>query len=415
MASKSQDSKGLNEVNASEILFKIKNSEPVEYDYVIIKGHLDTSGLGLTKDDKIFIIASSIRITHSKIENAVIFSAAIFQKGVDFGESQFMEYSSFGGSIFKANAIFGGSQFDGEVYFTGAQFDGDATFSRSQFSRNASFGRSQFNKGCFFRKSQFNEDSNFNRSTFKGETNFRGARFCGKTSYRKAKFCLEADFSKSEFAGDLADFESAQFMGDAFFDDVVFKEMISFSRTKYEKLYIRWKSITKARYKWHFLENYRRLSNLAYESDHGEATYLSLIENFKKLGFLEDADNCYYDYRKERRRDLPRPYKPVDWVLMVFYGYGIKPIRPLMWAVVFFFAFSLLYTTLGEFIGFTDVHSFVSSLNVSYTLLLAGTKLTDDPNHASTGLIYMIFTFEKLLGSLFFALFLVSVGRTIIR
>ena len=89
------------------------------------------------------------------------------------------------------------------------------------------------------------------------------------------------------------------------------------------------------------MENWRRISSLAYDKDHGETAYLLLIDNFKKLGFFEDADNCYYHYRNERRRDLPRPYKPVDWILMALYGYGVRPIRPLIWAMIFFLAFGL--------------------------------------------------------------------------
>jgi uncharacterized protein YjbI with pentapeptide repeats len=414
MGGESQESEGLNEIHASEILAKIGKGKPITYDHVIIKGNLDISRLNLPKEGEKYIISSPIKIIDSKIEGNLIFSETIFKETVYFRGAQFIKNANFGGSRFIKDADFGNSQFRREASFSGSQFEGEAAFSRSLFSQNVSFSKSQFNKDVFFRKSKFSEDSNFNGSHFKGEANFRESQFCKKAKYRKSQFYQDVDFSRSKFNGSIIDFELAHFMADAFFDDVEITERLSLSRTKYEKLYIRWKNVTKPKYRWNILENWRWVA-LTYEKNHGEATYLSLIENFKKLGFFEDADNCYYYYRNERRRDLPKPYRPADWILMVLYGYGVRPIRLLIWALIFFSAFGLLYATQGGAFGFARIVSPIDALNVSYTLLLSGTKLIDDPNHAATGTLYFIFTFEKLLGSLFFALFLVSVGRTIVR
>jgi hypothetical protein len=414
MEGESQESEGFNEIHFSEIQTKIEKGEPIECHQVIIKGDLDISKLNLTKENEKYIMSSPIKIIDSKIEGSLIFPETIFNAIVDFRGSLFMKNANFVGSRFTKGADFGDSQFMGEASFSGSQFEGAATFSRSQFSQNASFSKSQFEKDGYFRKSKFSGDLNFNGSHFKGEANFREAQFCRKAKYRKSQFYRDADFSRSNFNGSIVDFELAEFMGDAFFDDVEIEERFSLSRTKYEKLYIRWKSVTKPKYRWKILENWRRIV-LTYEKDHGEAAYLLLIENFKKLGFFEDADNCYYYYRNERRRDLPKLYRPADWILMVLYGYGVRPIRPLFWSMIFFLAFSLLFTTLGGVIGFTQAITPINALNVSCTLFLSGTKLIDDPNHAATGILYFIFTFEKLLGSLFFALFLISIGRTIVR
>ena len=415
MADELQESEGLIEVPAIEILAKIEKSEPVEYDHVIIKGNLDVNDLHLPKNNGKILINSPIKIINSQIEGNVNFTETVFNEAVDFRGSLFLKRTNFSGSRFNANADFGNSQYNGEVSFNKSQFEEDVSFNRTSFSQKASFSKSLFSKDIYFRKCIFSEDLNFNRSHFAGDAFFRGSQFCGNASYRKSQFNRDADFSQSEFSGSTADFESAQFLGDAFFDDTSFKKSLSLSRTKYEKLYIRWKSVTKAKYRWKFLENWSRISSLAYDRDHGETAYLLLIDNFKKLGFFEDADNCYYHYRNERRRDLPRPYKPVDWILMALYGYGVRPIRPLIWAMIVFLAFGLMYATSGEFIGITKAIAPVNALNISYTLFLSGTKLIEDPNHAATGTLYLIFTFEKLLGSLFFALFLISIGRTIIR
>ena len=59
-------------IPASEILMKINNSEPVEYDHVLIKGDLDISAIGLLKDSK--SIASTISISNSTIDGVINFN-----------------------------------------------------------------------------------------------------------------------------------------------------------------------------------------------------------------------------------------------------------------------------------------------------------------------------------------------------
>lgn len=46
----------------------------------------------------------------------------------------------------------------------------------------------------------------------------------------------------------------------------------------------RWKNVTRSRYKWKFLENLERISNITYEEDRGENIYLLLIKILKNLG-----------------------------------------------------------------------------------------------------------------------------------
>jgi len=432
-----QESVSLKPVNAEELLDKIKNGEQIKYNGYIINGDIDITKANVPKENGKYNIRSRIRITHSKIEGSVDFNGSIFKEKVDFKDCDFLKHVSFNKSIFKADTHLGYSKYKKLVSFIDSQFEGNISFNESQFYEESSFKESKFDKDAYFRKSCFKGDLNLNDSHFKGFASFRNSNFRGKlnsnrchfegdayfkeskfegdTYFRESKFNQDADFSQSIFTGSIVDFESAHFVGDASFDDVSFKEKLSLSRTKYEKLYIRWKNITKSKCPWRYLENCSRISRLNYERDHGDATYLSLIENFKKLGLFEDADNCYYCYRNERRKDLPVFYKQTDWLLKIFYGYGVRPIRPLAWAVIFFLAFGLLFTTHGEFLGLAKTTSPINAINISYTLLLSGTKLIDDPNHAPNGILYLIFTIEKLLGSLFFALFLISVGRTIVR
>ncbi len=69
------------------------------------------------------------------------------------------------------------------------------------------------------------------------------------------------------------------------------------------------------------------------------------MDNFKKLGYLEDYDNCYYEYRKEHRdQNWSGTYHAInpaeEWIRKridagreLTYGYGKRPLYPLYWSM----------------------------------------------------------------------------------
>ena len=421
------------------------------------------------------IFKDKICLERSTFNQNANFIGCLFESDANFGGTQFEERASFQGSRFNRPAYFPYSQFKKNVYFTESlflsaffeksrfegdvnfnatrfennadfteslfenanfvmsRFDGDATFWKCQFKGNANFGDefllpTEFARADFG-KSEFKMDANFDISHF-GHADFSGATFSGFARFRKAEFSKkkeegrdidqgwEANFKDSQFSqgANFSDsrfcvstnFSGSKFIGDAIFDGATFNQNLSLNRTRYEKLYIRWKSIAVPKSQWRFLENRHKVSQL----DYNDAAYLMLIENLKNLGFFEDADNCYYNYRLERRRELPTLYKPIDWVLMALYGYGVRPLRPLGW-LIFLLVVSIILHSASLFGGVGD--SSWAILNTSLTVFLSGTTLIEDPNHPATWMLFWVFTIEKLLASLFFGLFLISAGRTIIR
>jgi uncharacterized protein YjbI with pentapeptide repeats len=129
------------------------------------------------------------------------------------------------------------------------KFNGDADFEGAEFNRGASFSSAEFNS------------TDFTKSQFDKEAHFGDADFIGKTS-----------------------FENAHFKEYALFENASFEDELNLIRTRYSKLFIRWHSIEKG--------------GLVYD----DAAYMSLMKNFKDLGYYEDYDGCYYAYR--RRIDL---------------------------------------------------------------------------------------------------------------
>ena len=119
------------------------------------------------------------------------------------------------------------------------------------------------------------------RRTFNGTADFRSRPSTALPTSRKNTFNKEAKFNDVVFKGNTS-FNSSQFKGDALFENTTFQSKLSLTETRYNKLFIRWHNIT---------------GGLVYD----DAAYMSLMKNFKDMGYFEDYDSCYFQYRKEHR------------------------------------------------------------------------------------------------------------------
>ena len=144
----------------------------------------------------------------------------------------------------------------------------------------------------------FNGDAYFGDAGFNGTADFRGAGFNGTayfvnttfniTDFTAGQFDKEAHFEDASFTGKTT-FENARFKEDALFENATFEDELNLTRARYSKLFIRWHSIEKG--------------GLVYD----DAAYMSLMKNFKDLGYYEDYDSCYYAYRKAHRAKRTGP------------------------------------------------------------------------------------------------------------
>lgn len=430
----------LEEVLVSEICAKIRNGELI--DRVIINDDLDIIKLDLQRETDKFLRSSEIenyeykivfpiRITNSIIKGRINFDDIVFEKPINFENTQFKDNVSFERAVFEGKASFYKASFRRNAHFEKANFKGKAVFEESKFAgladfteaifgstpeSGASFSKAIFCKNANYEKAKFEMGADFARSTFKGTADFSGTIFGWTGKFISANFILAlfkeyVFFNRATFDG-IADFSAVIFERDAIFQESDFKMSLNLIRTNYENLYIRWENFTKPRYSLKFLEHWRRINNLKFD----DFPYIKLIENLKRLGLFGDADNLYYDYRVKSRKYLPILNQPIDLMLRVFYGYGVRPIRPLIWSVIFFLAFGLLYAIAPDVVDITKANSTIDAFNSSLTILMSGTKLIETPNYPVSGFLpYWIYTFEKFLGTLFLGMFLVSVGKTIIR
>jgi len=373
------------------------------------------------------------------------FGHSDFNGTADFGHSDFNGTADFRRTDFNADAYFWYSDFNSSVSFWSSAFNGSVSFWYSDFNGNANFGSSAFNGSVSFLSSAFNGSVSFWSSAFNGYADFESSAFNGDAYFAAVKFNKEAAFDDSQF-NNTTSFNSSRFKEDAFFEGSDFNCTIYLIRTKYEKMFIRWRSI----------------KDLAYD----DAAYLLLMENFKKLGYIEDYDNCYYEYRKEHSaQDWGGKYhgmgpaeewirKRIDAGLEIFYGYGKKPLYPLIWAISTVLLFGIVWRIGGmkahnnrsgkdrkmgiiEKYGSDketalkrqstgrdwrrEIEILADAMIFSTTVFLSGTRLFIDPPllpemaRGSKFQIKAAFTAERVLGAFFSVLFFLSIGATVVR
>ena len=212
------------------------------------------------------------------------------------------------------------------------------------------------------------------------------------TNFKNSRFKREVRFNRSQFNKNLA-FVRSQFDNPVNFGESLFNGKLFFLKINFENIYFDWRSIEQICRKF------------------DDKIYLSLIETYKARGFFEWADECYYQFRKESRNRLTTRWRKLaDFILMASYGYGVKPKRTIFGFIAVLLAFSFIYAIL-----FSNDFTISGALNKSLLTLLSGTKIIEVNEYHATGLLFWMSTLERILGSIFFFLFLVSVGRTIVR
>jgi hypothetical protein len=413
----------------------------------------------------------------SDFKDYVYFEDSAFHENVDFGYSDFNDDTHFWFSLFNGDAGFGNSKFNGNADFSNCRFNGDADFSDAEFNGDADFNTAVFNDTANFWSSAFNGLAHFRSSTFNGLANFGASEFSG-SGFRSSTFNGLANFGASEFK-DNADFEYSAFNGDvdfgysvfndnadfpfsvingtanfnadifnkgADFNDVVFRGYTSFNSSQFKAdalfentIFQNTLSLTRVRYPYiaNLFIRWHNINHLEYD----DAAYLSLLKNFKTLGYFEDYDRCYYEYRKERRaqpwpamnaiQEVPR--KLLDYPLQYFYGYGTRPGYAVILSVFTIIIFSIFWKILGLG-GPHDVtktalkpdqewlnNDITSVLIFSVTVFLSGMRLLVDPptlpkiEGRSRSTIKRAYILERLLGMMFFVLFFIAWGTIMVR
>jgi uncharacterized protein YjbI with pentapeptide repeats len=326
-------------------------------------------------------------------------------------------------SVFSKKVDFIGTNFTGQnAYFSGTQFSGQVDLSKTHFyAGKAVFQDTEFDDMADFSYANFIKSSNFNGANFTNKVLFEASNFTGKATFQSAQFHKEGNFKNSNFGKEI-DLSNSHFFKDGIFRDSKFdglvnlnhvrfdgdvdlgksvfgdKAQLHLDETKYGKIYLRWEQIKGGLFK----------DSLLF---YNEEAFLSLIQNYKSLGWIGDANECYLEYRKHARQSLPGILLIPDVFLWAFYGYGVKPEWTIFWSVVLVFAFGLFYWR-------NEGSKIESAIIFSGTVFLSGTGklLITEPTYNPKYKIKFasfVFKLERLIGGFFIFLFFISVTKTV--
>lgn len=368
----------------------------------------------------------------------VIFDGARFLGSVSFADARFHQDASFNDVLFAGVVDFNYSSFDSYSYFTGAQFIGDALFSDVDLSGAADFSGASFEAASNFFGSRFNT-AVFSEAVFSGPVQFGLAKFSGLSSFGGAVFVGEAGFNLARFS-DAAYFSGAVFQKDALFGLAKFEDIASFHSARFDgDLNFKGGSISTLLLDEAALDTHSRIilndtdfvrfkAHWKDIADHvvwDPGAYLALVNNYKGLGWSQDEDGCYYQYRKldqsEKGWGLSKAIDVLAWLSC---GYGVRPGYAVAWSLLTILVFALVFwigdgirrsakplSEPADQVSVPEHVTFRNALFFSTMIFLSQGPIDFLPvgRHRYNVIL------EGILGWLLLALFLVTLGRVMIR
>jgi len=276
--------------------------------------------------------------------------------------------------------------FNKPVYFLNTTFRDQCDFSYSIFDERADFTNAKFNRDVYFIYTQFINDAFFLSTIFSKDADFW-----------EAYFGEDVDFGSARFNG-TATFNFSAFRGDGYFNNAKFYKMLFLDRAKFSKLEIKFESIK---------------GHLAYS----ENTYLKLIENFKSLGWFNDADDCYFYHRQVIQAEKGLGWsKLIDVFGWLSCGYGVRLNYTLWLIFILILCFGFIYW-FSNGIRRSDAQDLTTNMSFLDALYYSAVVFVSQPPpiwHPNERIKYFIL-FEKITGWMMLALFIVTLGRIMIR
>jgi uncharacterized protein YjbI with pentapeptide repeats len=471
-------------IQASEIISQLQEGRPVSYNGISVEG-LDlgslqepraSSSLALTNSalknssfegvafaKEVFLDGTALDnvsfnnahfLAESDFSNTSIvncsFMGAVFEKPVFFDRAEFLgivsfadcifgKDTSFKGTIFNSDAEFNWTTFGYYSYFAGAQFLGKALFSDARFQDALDFSSARLAGRANFFQSEFQGWAGFDESAFEGNATFQQADFQDMSSFGNATFDCEADFNLAHFSG-AAYFFRARFQDDVFFGLAKFEEAAGFKGASFEKnlnmrgisgpLFIMENALFGEGSKINLIDaDYAQLwahwkdirAHLVYDP----GACLALVDNYRRLGWHDDEDSCYYDYRRLDQASKGLGWsKAIDMLAWLSCGYGVRPGYAMVWAVLAILIFALTYWV-GNGIrrsakplqGLSEVDPVPERVTIKNALFFSTMIfLSRGPiDFLPVGRYRYCVILEGILGWLLLALFLVTLGRIMIR
>jgi len=339
-------------VDAAEILDEIRDGKAVDLNHVRLVGSLDLRELEGPVRSSIAIVdcevqdlvrmegatfESTVSFEETKFENMVLFSGVWFNDSADFSFATFEDTVFFDSAFFGEEAEFCGTRFGRDAYFSGSIFSGTSDFNFTRFAEEyVLFDNVRFLEDAHFEDAEFGRWTNFYGSRFAEEADFLLATFPGRSFIANVTFKGDARFSSVEFMS-FAEFEDSRFEGDFFLYGSTISYMklngttfgegsrVHLNNTEIEGFVIPWRTME---------------DHLVFRDE----VYMGLVENYKRLGWFQDADDCYYHYRKlaQERKDIGWS-RAIDYLAWLSCGYGVRPDYTLAWSLSIVLVFGIVF------------------------------------------------------------------------
>ncbi|MFZ3149719.1 MAG: pentapeptide repeat-containing protein [Methanothrix sp.] len=452
---------------AEDILAQIRSGEPLNYDKVTIAGQL---AIGAGEEP----VKQSIRITNSRFLGPLRMEAVTFADVLDLRGCIFQDNVSFVKSVFQKDAKFSGAGFQKQADFAETSFQGQASFISALFQNDSSFSNALFNEDAVFLDSRFTSDVDFNyvkflrsgsfwnanfedvsffETQFAGQVTFRSAQFRGNATFaatrfesdvlfRAARFWRGSTFGLSSFGG-LADFGNVAFKKTAFFGGVKFADLAYFASARFDgdlilegaRLYsmqldnvsfsenskINLNSTDFSKFVVHW-------STIRDRMVYNGAAYLALVKNYKSLEWFDEADECYYQYRRIGQELEPWGWdKFSDIISWLSCGYGVRVSYTAFWCLFTIIVFGAIFWA-GKGMDKFEIEGVelpgdqrlkpskrVSFTDALYFSIAMFTTSQAPVNTYPVGFYRYLAMVEGILGWFFLGLFVVVLSAVLIR
>jgi len=449
------NSNSLEDISANEAINIIKQNLPLENKRIIgdlIMGRQDLenpyeidtengqkiqmAGLPGMKDFERWPFQNKIEVKKCVFEAKVVLSGMDFKKVVKFISTRFCSDIDFQLSIFNESLTIYGCSLEGSTIFSDSVFWDSVQFNRNTFNGPSDFYNTSFQKGASFAYSVFNAHCTFTNSYFKSTMLvFPCLAFTNAICY------ADCYFMDTRFDG-IADFGGAQFRRKVDFTNASFK-YINLKQVQFNWLELKWEQVGRKKLIFGSLtlkginvekeylteEEFNHLFQNRVDVDLSEKhrQYDILKGIFLKQGDFESTDKCYYDWKQIERKESDINLNPETWIVKIFHylnwfscGYGVKPIRTLLFASVLIFFFGLIYTILNS--SFTLdlslisrdnilVNSFLDNIEYSFLVFM---NFTSDVSMLGPSL-KLLFLIERILGWITLLLFVTTYTRIMLR
>lgn len=371
------------EVPASQILSAIQSGQPVSYDNVTVTGRLelDVSASPVRRQvsitnsrflDEVSVVAvtfsEDLDMRNCIFEENVSFVKSRFQGGFRLAGAVFLKQADFAEAVFSGPATFASARFLRDASFSNAEFDGDAVFLDTGFASDVDFDYAKFMRTGYF-YSAFFEDVRFFETLFQGQVTFRSVRFFGNAEFaatrfesdvifRDARFMSGSTFGLSSFAG-IVDFGGVNFSQTAFMGGVKFSDLAYFTGTHFggdlileearlysmqlesasfapgSRINLNSTDFNKFVVHWPTIQD-----RLVYNG----AAYMALVKNYKSLEWFDEADDCYYQYRRAGQDRAPWGWGKIsDIIAWLSCGYGVRVSYTAFWCLFTILFFGVIF------------------------------------------------------------------------